>query len=439
MNKLHSSRLPFIFVVLVLLTDGPSVSGQEEGITVRTSLTPEGTAVVGQRVVYSIDVLAKDRWASLPRLPDVEVKNAIVYTPPGQSQRLTEGASTGQRYEWWVFPQSTGELRIPEVSILVEAKAFGLNAEVESKRATSEAISIEVNLPPGVTAGTSFVNANQFVAKQSWDPKAGPLRVGDGITRTIEQTIDGAPAMLMPPIEFAELSGAKLYRKQPSLEDSFNRGSLSGKRRDSVTYVFEAAGQYEIPSVSIVWWDNATSKLQTITLDALEVSVDPDQSAVSESESEPLETSSAGRLGKAILLALGSVFVGVVVYRRLEARRNARHQSEQAFYRRFVDKCRANDPAGALRFLTQWWDHANAQLDAPRLDLFLNSHGDKAAKNQLNLLYEAVDGNGQYDPQKLIAAISAARDHWLAASRMAETEKRSILPPLYPFKAVKLR
>jgi hypothetical protein len=90
---------------------------------------------------------------------------------------------------------------------------------------------------------------------------------GTAYTRPVTFTAPDVPGMVVPPFRPGEMDGLATYAKQ-RIQDSENRGALTGLRRDEVTYVFQRPGQYAIPAVKLTWFDLDANALRTKELPA---------------------------------------------------------------------------------------------------------------------------------------------------------------------------
>ena len=434
-------RLIVLFIAIILLLNASSTSAQDD-VVVRAKTNPAESAWVGQRIDLQIDVLAKDLWANLPTLPRVDVPGAVVYTPPSQSLRLTEqigGESyTGQQYEFWIYPQRKGKLRVPSLNLDVQVKSFGTNSETTATSAKTEAISLDVAYPESAGGSSALLCVENLSAKQTWDPPSGDFRVGDGLTRTITRTVDGAPGMLLNPVALNPIDGVRSYPKQPEIDDRLNRGALTGTRTEIVTYVFEKAGNVEIPAVDCLWWNVASDKLQTAQLPGITLEVAAAE--VPDSELTTIATDSTTKIDKrlyAILLVLSGLGVLAFWGRKrladlLDRYRTKYRDSELAHFRRFLSAAKTGRPDETLRALVQWWDVADRQSKAPRLDLFFQQFGDAQTTAQVETLEAAVDSrNASWDGKDFVNRVRGARKRWRAARHDRKALQESPLPPLY--------
>lgn len=428
-----------------VFVSAPHLRAQDGDVVVRASIdAPEGI-FVGQRVRLRLDVLGSDGWASLPQLPRVDVPGAITYTPQSQGLRLNEtigGESySGQQYELWLYPQRTGTVDIPVAQLDVSVKAFGVNARQDTRRLNTEPIQFEVGVPPGIDPGIDFVCTAAFTARQNWRPDSSQFQVGDGITRLVTRTIADAPGMVLTPLAFPAVPGIRLYPKQPAIDDSINRGEIAGKRTDAATYVFQKAGDYELPETRFAWWDTGSGQLREETLPGLTVTVAPAPAATAVAE-DAIPTGrrpSSNNIWIVVIavLAFSAIYwrygqTLITKCREYAARVRA---SEWSTYRRFRRAARTNDAQATLRELMHWLDRLQSVQQPARLDRFLEEFGDAGSRDAAGELIRVAQltEHGTLRGRHLIDVINPARRRYLA-SRSRKARRAIVLPALNPHK-----
>ncbi|MEM9365497.1 MAG: hypothetical protein AAGD07_05835 [Planctomycetota bacterium] len=417
----------------------------DDAVVVRQQLNPEGSVTVGQCAVLSVDVLAKDAWAKLATLPQVEVGGAIVFEPPSQSTRLNESirgdSYTGQRYEWWIYPQQTGQIRVPAIKLNVSQTVFGSAPSPEPVLEVTQPLSIEVRLPSKEATGISVVTPD-LEAKQSWSGESKQWRVGDGVIRTIERDIDDAPALILPPIDFVAPPGVQLFVKQPLTNNRFNRGSLSGSRTDAVTYVFESAGTIDLPAIEIRWWDSETSRVRKEMLEGITAEVLPalDRAIEQKPQESPSLTRRSvswlvgGGLTSLILLVLIWHFAGRLGAWIRRVRRDLA-ESESMNFHRFQRAARGTDSRAILRALTAWSDQVQKESETPQVTTLFRRFGEETGLQELDRLTRCIDANVSFDASKLVRHVRELRKRLRRTQRLEESTKRAdrgaTLPPLH--------
>ncbi|WP_404309590.1 BatD family protein [Neorhodopirellula lusitana] len=420
-----------------------------DDVVVRTQLDPEKTVSIGERVVLKVDVLGKDAWAQLAESPSVRVPGAIVFKPPGQSTRLNETISgdnyTGQRYEWWIYPQRSGLMSIPEFSLSIQSKVFGAKDQSEPVSKSTAAVEIEVARPDGVSDQLEVLATSSLKATQSWSSDTKTLIVGDGITRTVEREIEKGPSLLLSPLDFANLDGVKNFVKQPATDDKINRGELTGSRRDEVTYVFEQAGKVQLPDLQVEWFDTEAQELKTETLQGRTLTIQPSpEVAGAQPSSDSIEAGGTRNHRSGWLVVAGTlalVLGGVYFYYGAVRNRwlhylEARSCSEKTLFKRFVASAGSGDAARTLRDLVRWSDVVQDREPAPRLDSLFVTYGDADARQRLSELECAVDdqdvrsAKASFDGAGLIACVKEIRSRVRLRQRESVQVAQSVLPPL---------
>ena len=110
---------------------------------------------------------------------------------------------------------------------------------------------------------------------ETWHPQSHKARVGDAFTRTVTLMASDVPGMMFPALPLIKMEGLAVYPKPPSVQDQVERGDLTGKRTETVTYMCERPGQYTLPALVIPWWDLKNHQLMRVTLPAVTLEVDP--------------------------------------------------------------------------------------------------------------------------------------------------------------------
>ena len=79
--------------------------------------------------------------------------------------------------------------------------------------------------------------------------------------------------MAFRPLDPSDAEGISTYLSEPTVDDSYNRGTLVGTRQEKLTYLFERAGSYTLPDQSYNWRNTSSEKLETVILTGLSVEV----------------------------------------------------------------------------------------------------------------------------------------------------------------------
>src|SRR5262245_56410209 len=183
------------------------------------------------------------------------------------SETIDGTSYTVQRHEFAVFAQRGGTVTIPGFAARFEAnERFG--APVQSYTVTTPPVNFVAKLPPGPQKLGTVITTRELTVKESWKPEPGAAKVGAAFTRTITIEARDVPGMVLPSFAVKPPEGLRAYPKPPEVSDRTERGELTGRRVETVTYVCEEAGSYELPAVVLAWWNPQEQKLNTTKLPA---------------------------------------------------------------------------------------------------------------------------------------------------------------------------
>lgn len=363
----------------------------EPPVVVRTTIRPDRGAVVGQRIQVLVDVLFRDGMVRPPRVVVADIAGAQLVRFETQATTMTDSiggrAYTGQRFEFALYARRGGTFTVPApVATLLDSAGETVGT------ATGQPATADVAVPPGADASRPIIATTRATLRESWSPTGRTsFKAGDALVRTIVREAADVSGMAMPDLSFGAPAGVRVYVGQPDVVDTQSRGEVTGRRTDTATYVFEAAGSFELPAISQPWWNLADKRLQAERRAGLAVSV-----TAAPPTPVPLQDR-VERWAFAATTALGSIALVVWLWRRGRerlARRHAvwlasegkarvdllaacRHVEPQAIYRAYI-AWRARMPRGIdLASLTETieeavfakaaWSGANAQTFARRV------------------------------------------------------------------------
>jgi hypothetical protein len=399
-----------------------------ENIILRTAVTP-AEAWVGQKVVLHVDVLAKDGWARLIKVREAEVHGAYLLRLETQGTRLgetIEGAGySGQRYEFMLFAQRDGNITVPAVPVEVEVKTWGAAGGNRIERMSLPEVMFNARTPPGAEGLHGLISTRQFTAQQNWDAEMESATVGDALKRRISLRAEDVSGMAFAPLQYGEIAGVGIYPGEPTVDDSFARGDLAGSRLETVTYVFEQAGDVKIPDVNLYWWDVDAEELQQIVLPGLSLSVGGALTALGAERGQ--EPQPYRHLTWLVLLAVIIVVVatpgfGSKLAERWTVWRKSRKEREVIYFRQVRRSARSGDQRTVLRATMRWLDRINTSSQPARLDRFLTRYGE----SRLQTTVLDLDKSGI---AAFFTSLAAARKRWQTINRSKQRPVR-LLPEL---------
>lgn len=444
-----------VFAALLLTAFGLDTKAQSPSVIAEAKLLPEGELAVRQRCILAVRFLSDGfAFSGSPSFPDIQIEGAIV-VPPRSGSNITERRNgqtwMGVERSYSVYPIRTGQLAVPAVTIGASVRNSAGVADVIAK---SESLVRQVIIPSALAGNPDAVLTPQLSLSQRFEPDVNELKVGDAIKRTITITADNTVSMLLPSVIPGEPDGLKAYPVQPDLNDREYRGSLTATRTDSVTYIAQQEGLYELSPISVLWWDPEQGQIRQATVPALGLivlanplwTVDPNEPNEPAQAEIELTTSSGGYkhlIAEAVIIICLFLFSGWLFRRHGRAIldlisdfRIHHAESEKAYFRRFQQACHTNDPQAALRTLLAWLDRQSEFRGVTTLENFAGQVGDTELGRLINDLHARLFGKDvnmslSWSGEPLARAVERARRQGL--KRFSKTQKDVGLCPLNPF------
>ena len=243
----------------------------EPQVRVEARLLPQAPYQVGSTLRLEVDLLTTSWFTQAPQPAPLDLPGALVNPPNGQADKLSQSIDNtpyfGLRLTYLISPTRAGDFSIPALPFTLRMGQSSAPLEVDT-----QPISFKVDGSPLAEATGSQLVARNVRIEQQVEKSATPLKVGDRIIRRIQIQADDAQAMLIPPTEFIEIPGLKRYLQPPEVSMlSDGRGSNDGGQRiDSVSYVVEESGDYQLPAIELAWWDSSTQQSRSSSVPAVE-------------------------------------------------------------------------------------------------------------------------------------------------------------------------
>lgn len=277
-----------------------------------------------------------------------------------------------------LFAQQSGRLEVAPVMAEVRLPSrssydpFQTGGEI--RRLRSQPVFVDVEPIPADFTAPYWLPANRLELRENWQGDLNALVAGEPVTRSVTLIADGLTAAQLPELTLPAIDGIKQYPDQPILDDSRSDDGIRGRREQKVALIPGAAGRYNLPEISLPWWNLQTGKMEIATLPARELSVNPGAGSAPQSEpvvpgrvatapaeaiaAEPAET---GRFWLWLSLVLACGWGASTVYWWLRMRRDRWRRPQQpesaslAGARRELRKaCDDGDAAGARQALLVW-------------------------------------------------------------------------------------
>lgn len=256
-------------------------------VILTASIDKDSSYVQGQ-LIYTLKLFYSTRIDN-GQLTRPSIDNALVKRLGDDRRSQTE--YQGRLYQvlerqYAIYPQNSGELKIPPAIFtgMIEdlhssTHTVGpfLQGFAKPLRLTSEAKSIKVKPIPSEWKGKHWLPAKNLVLKETWDLGKSALHVGDPITRTIELTVYGVSIAQLPELSFPEEPGVNIYPDRAQGTELLDDNQLVSRRVWRVSYIPTKAGDFNLPEISLPWWNIDKNQQELALVPAKQVSILPAQ------------------------------------------------------------------------------------------------------------------------------------------------------------------
>jgi hypothetical protein len=339
----------FVFCVLVNL-----IHADVQPVTVEV---PSSSGWIGERVPFHVELRAPGTFSGtasidLPQIPGVLLVK--VGEPLVDTKQLEGETWFIQRHEFALFSQRTGQITIPAFPVRFSCRE-GYTGPVFDVQAQTDPLAFKIIRPPGSDQLGFLVTTETIDITETWDPQPGPAMVGAVFKRTIVQRAENMVGMALAPAPGSAPDGVRVYEGVAETNDNFYRGAFRGERRETITYLLEKPGEYELPAITYVWWNPRTETLQSKTLPGVIVE------AAAAPTSLAADTGASGQDGlvwwwvSAVAGIAGLLFWQsrnvVTLWRRFL---NYLNPPVRVAGRELLRACRNNDAAAAEKAWSRW-------------------------------------------------------------------------------------
>ncbi|MEM9045147.1 MAG: hypothetical protein AAGC81_10645 [Pseudomonadota bacterium] len=348
--------LCLLFIILL-----PGIVFAQSGPILRAELE-KTEAVPGQPIILRVTVLVPTWFPKPPVFPSFEIPDLMVRLPERASGPVSEQIEgetwSGVSRAYRLYPLTPGEFVIPTQKISLTVADPGASSP-ESVDLATEEIRFRGVIPAGAEDLDPFIAAEELTVEQEFEGALSEIAPGDAVIRTITAKLAGASPVFLPPL-LAEhpTSGLSAYPDEPVLEEKSNRGTLSGKRVERVSYVVQQGGSFELTPISLRWYNLKTTSIETIELKGKVITATAVSAATDPASYRTL-------LIVVIVLALLAIVLHKRLLRliglatsRVKAYRAKYHASELYAFREAKRAVGAKDYAAALLAIDEWWHRA---------------------------------------------------------------------------------
>lgn len=365
------------------------------------------------------------------------------------------------QFKYALFPQKSGELKTPNIEFngyyLTRSRndlsdfedvfnqgffrvGFGdMFASRNPVVLTPEPVTVNVRpIPPTDKTGW-WLPASRVELSSEWQPENPVFKAGEAVSRAVYIKAAGVTETQLPDVNFPEVKGMKQYPEKAISMSSQHKDEIISVKKLTNVYIPQQAGTFELPEISIDWFNIHTGKQEKAILPAQVINVqsgavveaapavlpaavdtktEPEKTVVS---ADPATTAAAYVVPAvaAFILGLG---VSYLIFNRGESEPNAKE-----YTRRIVWAAKEKDFKLLRDNLIEWSRLVYNNQDVANLNDIAALSGD-GFKEQLSLLNTMLYSgtNSEFIPEEFLAAFMIENKR-----KKKSPKSQSPLPGLY--------
>lgn len=364
---MRARQLLLLFLAIVLPLQAVA---QDRGKPIVEVEFKEDETIPGQYLTLRVTVLVPTWMPEPVAFPSLDVPNLRIRLPErstSPTSRTIDGNSwSGVSRRYLVSPMVRGTFSIPGQNLQVTYADPQTSEPVKAELAVVP-VTLRGIVPKGAEGLDPFIAAKDLSLSQEISENLLDLKPGDSITRTITARTTGASPIILPMlIEVPAIGGFAAYADDPIIEEHEDRGLVSGTRSETLTLMVQGNGSGTLPALRIDWYDIDSRKVQSTTLDAVEISATGAPTAGADRISERDLTTIAGLAAAVVVLVVATLLAKPYVQKWLRERRVRRVASKDFAARALLAFIHKRDLAATMSALDTW---AGRNPITPRSDL----------------------------------------------------------------------
>jgi len=243
--------------------------------------TSDSSVYVQQQIILTV-TLQQSVQLENRAISDLQIDQAVVQPLEQRSYQRQAGGRLWQVTElrWAIFPERSGQLTIPAITFSAREVLPGrslLGARLGSRVSlNTEAMTLSIKPVPANFKGATWLPATNLTLSETWSSDPSALNLGDSPTRTISVSAQGLQGSQLPTLNDLpgrQPTGLRLY---PDLETTDQReanNGIVGERVQRDALVASEAGQWELPSIEIHWWNTETDQPEVARIAARRITI----------------------------------------------------------------------------------------------------------------------------------------------------------------------
>ncbi len=375
----------------ITVKEGAAQGNGNQDIIVEAEIEQKSAYVQGQFIYIQRLLFAKPfRNNSTLTRPRLKKGRAEIESLGNTPERIVKRNGRDYRMltrRFAIIPQASGKLEFaPSLfsgtmrrsNQRLPNNQFGFSSRARRVRVRSNEVSIEIKPRPAEFTGKDWIVAKDFSLHLNWSIPPDQIEAGKPVSVVLAAIADGQRAEQLPEINLQAPAGIKLYPEKPTFTNERNLDGIIGTMNKRIVLVSTGGGEFEIPEISIPWWNSKTNKQEIAKLEAIKLTVSGAPVAISTQKamSKPAFNKTVKventvedkpKLSTTLLIIItlsGMLLVAVLVglFMRWKAKKHINKPSSEKYTRatkqqilsNLEQACRHNNASEAQQFLQQW-------------------------------------------------------------------------------------
>jgi hypothetical protein len=367
---------------------------QADELRMRTWLEPADNIVVSQEVKLIIEISTRRWFAGGTRIRHPEVRDLVILQRDQFATNLSrqENGQTWVIQQWTLelYPQREGSYQVPPLKL--ELAVNHATAGIVRGSLVTTALEFSATVPTLLRGDNSWLATPLLEITQEFDRELRHLQAGDAFTRTISIRATHLTAMMLPVPLHQSPQGLSAYPANPVLRDRSNRGEATAERIETITYVVEKSGQYQLPPQEFYWWDTLAQQPRIAALPPIDIDAGV---AVAEAENSGKEFNIHISL-RWLLIPLAVLLI--LLLRKYRRRRPVPARALLSAANRALRKGEISE---GMKLLYAWLNRGRSSPDWLSLRDSSQACDDQVLVDQVDELLSAAYGAGGDQPQQV--------------------------------------
>lgn len=181
-------------------------------------------------------------------------------------------AITPQKSGSYVITSSNFDGQIVSAAQNQRRSSFFNFNETRPVQVRGDNLSITVKPIPTNVQG-DWLPSELITLHQEWQPGVSNFKVGEPITRVLTLTAAGLSEEQLPELAMSVPKGLKVYPDQAQLHSRVSNNKLVSQKVQNFALVASKPGEYQLPEVSVAWWNTVTNKLQHAVIPSQKITI----------------------------------------------------------------------------------------------------------------------------------------------------------------------